>query len=159
MIIDRFKSHTVGSHALDQPIGLPIVYLPSTVPVANRLLHIGLGQMPLVQPKYRVRTPNESLDSHVAKILRLFQDAARGPNKRPISSHMRSYDRSFARLMWFKHAPELVVLITVPQVEGVERGGSQFSPEGCSHKQCRPLSNCRCRRQLLSNGPQQPSLK
>jgi hypothetical protein len=76
VIIDRFKSHAVGSHALDQPVGLPIVDLPSTVPVANRLLHIGLGQMPLVQPKYRVRTPNESFNSHVAKILRLFQDAA-----------------------------------------------------------------------------------
>jgi hypothetical protein len=32
--------------------------------------------MPLVQPKYRVRTPNESLNSHATEILRLSQVAS-----------------------------------------------------------------------------------
>jgi hypothetical protein len=50
--------------------------LPSAVPSANRLLYIGLRQMPLVQAKYRVRGPDESLDGHEADILRPSTEGA-----------------------------------------------------------------------------------
>jgi hypothetical protein len=77
MIVDRFKSHTIGSHALDQPVSPSVIIdLPSAVPSANRLLYIGLRQMPLVQAKYRVRGPGESLDGHEADILRPSTEGA-----------------------------------------------------------------------------------
>lgn len=70
MIVDRFKSHAIGSHTLDQPVSSSVIIdLPSAVPSMNRLLDIGLCQMPLVQSKYRVRRPDELFDGHVADIL------------------------------------------------------------------------------------------
>jgi hypothetical protein len=70
MIVDRFKSRAIGGCALDQPVSLSVIDLPFAMPSANRLLDIGLREMPLVKSKYRVRCPDESFDGHEADILR-----------------------------------------------------------------------------------------
>jgi hypothetical protein len=51
MVVYGFKSNPVGGYALNEPVGLSVVDLPSAVSVADRLLDIGSRQMSFVKPK------------------------------------------------------------------------------------------------------------
>jgi hypothetical protein len=69
VVVDSFKSDSVSSDALDQPISLPVVDQPSAVSVADRLLDIGPPQAAFVKPKQGVSSPNETFDRHGVEIL------------------------------------------------------------------------------------------
>jgi hypothetical protein len=60
----RLQNGPCGGEALDEPVGLSVVDLPSAVSVTDRLLDIRLRQTSLVKPKQRVVGPDETLDGH-----------------------------------------------------------------------------------------------
>jgi hypothetical protein len=64
MVVYGFKRDPVGGEALDEPVDLSVVDLPSAVSVTDRLLDIGSRQMPFVKPKQGVIGPDETLDGH-----------------------------------------------------------------------------------------------
>jgi hypothetical protein len=59
-----FKTDPVCGEALDEPVGLSVVDLPSAVSLADRLLDIRLRQMSFVKPKQGVIGPDKTLDGH-----------------------------------------------------------------------------------------------
>lgn len=69
MVVYGFKSNPVGGDALNEPVGLSVVDLPSAVSVADRLLDIRSRQMSFVKPKQGVIGPDETLDGHRRAIL------------------------------------------------------------------------------------------
>jgi hypothetical protein len=73
VVIDSFKPYPVGSDALDEPVSLPVVDLPSAMSVADSLLDIGPTQMSFVKPEQGMSSPNEVFDRHSLAILRGYQ--------------------------------------------------------------------------------------
>jgi hypothetical protein len=67
VIVDSFKSDSIGSDTFDEPICLSVIDLPSLVSVANGVLDIGLTQAPLVKPEQGMSCPNEAFDRHRAE--------------------------------------------------------------------------------------------
>lgn len=64
MVVYGFKTDAVSGEALDEPVGLSVVDLPSAVSFADRLLDIRLRQMSFVKPKQGVIGPDKTLDGH-----------------------------------------------------------------------------------------------
>lgn len=64
MVVYGFKTDPVGGEALDEPVGLSVVDLPSAVSLADRLLDSRLRQMSFVKPKQGVICPDKTLDGH-----------------------------------------------------------------------------------------------
>ncbi len=64
MVVYGFKTDPVCGEALDEPVGLSVVDLPSAVSLADRLLDIRLRQMSFVKPKQGVIGPDKTLDGH-----------------------------------------------------------------------------------------------
>jgi hypothetical protein len=64
MVVYGFKTDPVGGEALNEPVGLSVIDLPSTVSLADRLLDIRLRQMSFVKPKQGVIGPDKTLDGH-----------------------------------------------------------------------------------------------
>jgi hypothetical protein len=64
MVVYGFKTDPVGGEALNEPVSLSVVDLPSAVSLADRLLDIRLRQMSFVKPKQGVIGPDKTLDGH-----------------------------------------------------------------------------------------------
>ncbi len=68
MVVYGFKTDPVGGEALNEPVGLSVVDLPSAVSVADCLLDIRSRQVSFVKPKQGVIGPDEALDGHRPRV-------------------------------------------------------------------------------------------